>query len=92
MFPDESSIMAVSVRVAPEARFEVVVDRTTCVAAPELRTTLAGELVAVQDCHTAVTVVLSLPAAIPLSVQLVWVDGLADVGQFPPAIEPLRVK
>ena len=57
VLPAASSIVAVNVRVVPEARFAVAPGRAICAAAPEVRVTfVAGLLVAVQDCQTAVTV------------------------------------
>ena len=52
--------------------------------------TLVEGLVAVQDCHLAVTVKLWLPAESPVSVQLVTAVGDEDVGQLPAGLPPSR--
>jgi hypothetical protein len=56
VFPAESSIVAVNVRVAPEARLAVDPESTILVAEPDPTSALALVLVAVQVRQTAVTV------------------------------------
>jgi len=56
MLPEVSSKVAVSVRVVPEARAEVDPLSTIWLGLPEASVTSAAALVAVHDCHRAVTV------------------------------------
>jgi hypothetical protein len=65
--------------------------KTSWLGAPDASVTLVVELVAVQVCHTAVTVKLWLPAARPASVQLVAVVGAPDGAQVPAGVPPSAV-
>jgi hypothetical protein len=74
--------LAITVRLSPAPAVGVVLaaSRTRWVALPEARTTDFATLRALHERQTAVTVYSYLPAASPVSVQLVWEVGEAELG------------
>ncbi len=94
--PDESSteILGDVVKFVPSRTLPTGwVVKTSFAAAPEVSVTgVAGELVLVKDCQTAVTVKLLLPADKPVTVHVAAAIGDPEVPQVPPGgVAPLAV-
>jgi hypothetical protein len=94
--PDESSTETLGdvVKFVPSSTFPTGwVVKTSLAAAPEVSVTgVAGELVLVKDCQTAVTVKLLLPGDKPVTAHVVADIGDAEVPQVPPGgVAPLAV-
>jgi hypothetical protein len=94
--PDESSTETLGdvVKFVPSSTFPTGwVVKTSLAAAPEVSVTgVAGELVLVKDCQTAVTVKLLLPGDKPVTAHVVADIGDAEVPQVPPGgVLPLAV-